>query len=61
MVVLKSEVFDNGDEIMILFLHFLMMTATLFCLSGADESFHCFEDFIHASHVSIHKMFVVNL
>ena len=34
---------------MIFFLHFLVVAATLFCLSAGDEGCHIFEDLIRPS------------
>lgn len=42
------------------FLHFLMVAATLFSLSAADEYFHGFEDLVHSAHMSVDEVFVVN-
>jgi hypothetical protein len=52
---------DDGDEIEIFFLHFLVVAAALFCLSCADEQFHRLEYLVHASHVSVHEVSVVYL
>jgi hypothetical protein len=43
------------------FLHFLVMTSTLFCLSRIHKFLHCLEDFVGSSHVFINKMGRVNL
>jgi len=59
LVVYLAEVADDSDEVLVLFLHFLMMTATLFCLSRSYEKLHCFEDFVCPSHMPIHKMLVM--
>ena len=60
-VVYLSEVGDDGDEVVVLLLHFLVMTAALFGLPCAHEQLHGLEDLVHASHVSIHEMLVVDL
>ena len=61
MVVLVPEVADNRDEVVVFFLHFLVVAAALLGLPGANKGLHGFEYFVHAAHVPIHKMFVVNL
>ena len=60
-IVTFPQAFENGWKVLILFFHLLMMTTTLFCLSGANELFHSFEDFIGSSEMALDKMFVVNL
>jgi hypothetical protein len=59
--VLLSKITDNGDKVVIFFLHFLMVASALFCLTSANEGFHCLEDLIHASHMTIDEMFIVDL
>ena len=61
MVVLVPEVADYRDEVVVFLLHFLVVAAALLGLPGANEGLHGFEYFVHAAHVPIHKMFVVNL
>jgi hypothetical protein len=56
-----SQVSDDCGKIDIFFLHFLMMASTLLGLSGSYKQFHSLENLIHASHVSIDEMCVVNL
>ena len=38
-----------------------MVAAALLGLPGANEGLHGFEYFVHAAHVSVHEMFIVNL
>ena len=38
-----------------------MMTPALLCLPGPDECLHCLENLVHATHVPIHKMSIVDL
>jgi hypothetical protein len=38
-----------------------MMTTALFCLPRAYEDLHCFEDLVCATHMSVDKMFEVDL
>ena len=59
-VVLLSELFENADEGSVFFLHFLVMAAALFGLPCAHEQLHGLEYLVHASHVSIHEMLVVD-
>lgn len=56
-----SEVSNDGDEIVILLLHFLVMTATLLGLPRAHEQLHRLENLVHATHVPVHKVLVMNL
>lgn len=58
--MLHSEIDDNCDEAMILFFHFLMVASTLFSLPCSDKGFHCFENLIHASHMPINKVLVMD-
>lgn len=60
-IVDLSEVADDFDEVQILFLHLLVVAATLFGLPRSDEQLHRLEDLVCPSHVAIHKMFVVYL
>lgn len=60
-VVLLPEVADNGDKVVIFFFHFLVMASALFCLPRANKDFHCLEDLIHAPHMAINEMFIVDL
>lgn len=61
IIVHLPEIGDDGRKIEVFFLHLLMMTATLFRLPRAYEYLHGLEDLIHPSHMSVHKMCVVNL
>lgn len=56
-----SEIGDDGNEVVIFFFHLLMMASALFCLSGSDEGLHCLKNLVHPPHMSIHKVFVVDL
>ena len=60
-VVLFSEIGDDGGEVEVLLLHLLVMAATLLCLSCSHEHLHRLEDLVHATHVTIHKVTVVDL
>jgi len=44
-----------------LLLHLLMVAAALLSLPGSDEVFHGLKDPIHASHLSVHKVLIVDL
>ena len=46
---------------MIFFLHFLVVAPALLCLPGPDKSLHSLEYLVHATHVPIHKMSIVDL
>ena len=46
---------------MILFLHFLVMTSALFCLSSLYKVGHALENFIGPSQVLQHKVLIVQL
>lgn len=61
IVVLFSEVGDDGDEVVMLYLHFLVVAAALFGLTCSYEDLHSFEDFVHATHMTIHEVLVVDL
>lgn len=60
-VVVMPKVSDYRDEVVIFLLHLLVVASTLLSLPGSDEGLHSLEDLVHASHVTIHKMFVVDL
>jgi len=59
-VVFFPEIGDDGWEGEVLFFHFLVVTPALFCLPGAHEVLHAFEDFVHASHLAIDEMLIMN-
>ena len=61
MVVLLPETADYRDEVVIFFLHFLVVAAALLGLPCAHKGLHGFEYFVHAAHVPVNKMFVMNL
>lgn len=61
MVVLDPEVVNDLQKVAIFFFHFLVMAPALFCLPGADEKGHAFEDLIHPSEVAVDEMAVVYL
>ena len=61
VVVLESQVFDDGGKVMVLLLHLLVMASALLGLPGADKGLHGLEYLVHPPHVSVHKMFIVNL
>lgn len=61
IIVEASQVGDDGGEVEIFFFHFLVVAATLFGLAGADEELHSLEDLIHASHVAVDEMGIMNL
>ena len=60
-VVMMSKVSDYRDEVVIFLLHLLVVASTLLSLPGSDEGLHSLEDLVHASHVTIHEVFVVDL
>ena len=60
-VVTQSQSFKNIRETAVLFLHLLMVAPTLLCFPTYDKLLHCFEDFVHPSHVLVEKMVVMNL
>ena len=60
-VVLFSEIGDDGGEVEVLLLHLLVMAATLLGLSCSHEHLHRLEDLVHATHVTVHKVTVVDL
>lgn len=59
-MLLPQVSYDCG-KVQIFFLHFLMMTSALFSLTCSYEKFHSFEDFVHAPHVPIDEMRIMNL
>ena len=59
--MLFSEVGDDGNKVAMLYLHLLVVAAALFGLPRSYEDLHSFEDFVHATHVAIHEMLVVDL
>jgi len=58
---LYSKIDDDVNKIIVLFLHFLMMTSTLFYLPSSNKSLHSLEYIFHSSQMSIYKIFVVDL
>lgn len=56
-----SQVSDDGGKVEIFFLHFLVVAAALFGLAGADKELHGLEDLVHASHVAVDEMGIMNL
>lgn len=56
VIVLQSQILYDNLKIMILFLHFLMVAATLLSLPGIDEDLHRFEYFVHSSQMPIDKV-----
>lgn len=59
--MLFSEAGDDGNKVAMFYLHLLVVAATLFCLPRSYEDLHSFEDFVHATHVAIHEVLVVDL
>ncbi len=60
-VVDVAEVGDDGDEVVVLLLHLLVVAAALLCLPGGHEQLHRLEDLVHASHVPVHEVSMVDL
>ena len=56
-----SEITDDGDEVQVLFLHLLMVAATLFCLPCSNKYLHRFEDFVCSSHMPVNEMLIMDL
>ena len=59
--MLFSEVGDDGDKVAMLYLHLLVVAAALLGLPCSYEDLHSFEDFVHATHVTIDEVLVVDL
>lgn len=56
-----SQIKNDAWEWMIFFLHFLVVTSTLFCLPWSYKHGHGFEDFVQSSHLLADEMFVIDL
>ena len=45
----------------VFFLHLLVVTAALLGLSGAHKLFHGLENLVHASHLTVHEVLIMDL
>ena len=61
VVILFPEVDEDVGEVDVLFLHLLMVTPALLCLSSSNEYLHRLEYLVSSSHVTVHEVLVVNL
>ena len=59
--MLFSEIGDDGGEVEVLLFHFLVVAATLLCLSCPHEHLHRLEDLVHTAHVAIDEVTIVDL
>ena len=60
VVVLFSEVGNDGDEVDKFLLHFLVVASALFSLASAYKDLHGFEYLVHPAHVAVHEMAIVH-
>lgn len=60
-VVTRSQVQQNFDKDLMLFLHFLVMASALLCFSTTHEFCHTCEYAVHSSQATVHEVGVVNL
>lgn len=61
LIVFVSEVRKNVGKVVVLFLHFLVMTSTLFCLSSSNKDLHCLKYFVCPAHVTVDEVLVMDL
>jgi hypothetical protein len=59
--VLLSKIEQDSGNAVILFFHFLVVTAALLCLPGPHKGCHCLENLVHPAHMFVQEMIVVNL
>ena len=59
--MLLSKIEQNFGNAVILFFHFLVVTAALLCFPSPHKGCHCLENLVHPAHVFVQEMIVVDL
>ena len=59
--MLSSEVGKNVGKVVVLFLHFLVMTPALFCLASSNKYLHCLKYLVCPAHMAVDEVLVMDL